>query len=346
MGKYQQYKRDSQITLSWLIQCAKDNGSDVVTTEDIDPRAARTGQAPKERFDEHRQQLLTAQEILRQIHFLRRCKQTLIMPQAVSRAYTRAIASRQRYNDRYSKDKNVDPDDHEGHVYFLWVLKQIKEVLGKDIKVQLVAPATTTVDDVAAKALTLTNLFATLDLTDAAEEEDYSEAENVPSDATSETSSSSIQSSVYNVKLSEAEELRFEKMCNMEESLNVKDFVITLWKQVNDEENPVDIAIAALVTDAALELIGDQEKQLNEKWKRLEETQIVSTRGDEFYGVLTTLGDLRTLRQQNRKYIFHLPTVDRRHEDMQDEQSRRDDTYLVEFMMELGLECVNDSNLP
>jgi hypothetical protein len=356
MSGYEQYKIDTEVWLSWFIQAAEDNGSEVQKARDIDESAARTGRLKGKLRKEEEEQarihgrryLISTEEIQNQARFICKLKYTLTMPRVVWRCYKNCLKTRERYSQRYAAEESSNELDNQGHRYFNQILADVHNLIKDRVLVQPVASApqqqgsTGTHEDPAAR--TTFDLLANLDLN--ADDYEPESNEDILSDTPKAPSASTIKT-FYSPKLSEEEEVRLKLVCILTNWEQVIKFIGEQWT-----ESSLDDAIAAFLTDATMAL---NEQEVNRYYQHrvqvggVDRSMFALDPDEPGYLPLGTLESVSEARRLVGSKAYELPITlrsDREDIDLEEddnliqEMNLKDGT-LVQYMMDLGLESVS-----
>lgn len=130
MRRYERIKAQSEAAKSWIIKMAHAYGSDVRI---INEQGFEFEPASPSALDTNYE--VSTEEILRQVQYLKGLGEIIIMSKSIWCAFQGAVSGRQEYAEWYSRE-HPGHDGNAGHVYFLDVLRRVKDILWKFIQVQ------------------------------------------------------------------------------------------------------------------------------------------------------------------------------------------------------------------
>jgi hypothetical protein len=352
MSAYFRYKESTDVFTSWICISAADHGSEVTTSRPIDPVQARAGKRPnggkaRRKWKADREAaaaanhanstadgrpiyLVSSEEILKQAEFLSKLTDTIIMPRPVWQAFKQALAGRKMYAKRYAKEVLGEDEEEDGHIAFIRILEESAEYIKKIAQVQQVASASSL--DSKLMDTTLANLFGSLNFIEEAEEEE-------PHIAPAEITETYKPKKLFVIKVDKASDIRLQRHFLLEQAAKEGQYLQMLWDK--SDQGEVHPALAAFLTEAAIELFGEKERELVEQASEIGGS-IVSEIDPDFHSpiemALISLRDIRAARQIYPGYTFPLAPLIERHPYIQHAQALQADTFLVQFMMDLGLE--------
>mgnify|MGYP006877417669 CR=1 FL=1 len=130
MRRFAKIKAQSEAAKSWVIEIAYAYGSDVRI---IDEQGLEFEPISLSAFNTNYE--VSTKEILRQGHYLQNLGMTIVMSRSTWYAFQGAVRGRQEYAEKYAREQ-PDHKGNAGHVYFLEVLRRVKDMLSGFIQVQ------------------------------------------------------------------------------------------------------------------------------------------------------------------------------------------------------------------
>ncbi|KAF2866299.1 hypothetical protein BDV95DRAFT_611763 [Massariosphaeria phaeospora] len=364
MASYRQYKLDTEVYVSWIIETGNTFGNDVKTEEK--PAEAKQAQSAgrlkgKARLaakkstkqlasaaatqaassssatstDTRPQYRVSTQEILRQAKFLASRNTALVMATNVWHSFKRALRVRKLYAERHAQEQPSSTKANDSHAYFIWVLERTWDLFKDRVRFQSVTKAGTghTVLDKDEKPLE--NLFDHLDVEDSSHpeslEDEEKEADDVPTPEPTQ---------LYTPVVDKKDELRFQWFCFLEELKRYCKFSEDLWNQYREDK--IGLCEATLINDALIALVQEAEKQLFERAAADANTSLLSPGddiSDRFYHTVRSLHEVCSIRKQSQGYLIRLPALITREPEEHTKEWEQNERGLVRFLMELGLEC-------
>jgi hypothetical protein len=348
MGGYEQYKIDTEVWLSWLIQAAEDNGSSVEKEGEIDASAARSGRlrgmlAQEGHTTTHGQRyLISTEEIQKQARFIANLDSMLTMPRIVWRCYKNCLKTRERYAERFAEDDSAGQLDNEGHRYFNWVLADAHELLKDRVRVRPVAPAPDTEGSSELVGETIGVLYDVLEDVDPNADDFVPGSDSDDTEHPAEAPSTSTIKPIYKPKLSEKEMLRMRLICFQIEADRILDYTVQQWA-----DESLDNAVATLLTEAAVALIGQQAERYYQEFEDvfgINNFTIELGPEERGYIPFIALQAIAASRAQVGSKAYRLPIEPlefREDPTNLDHYMILKDALLVRYMMDLGLESVS-----
>jgi hypothetical protein len=148
---------------------------------------------------------------------------------------------------------------------------------------------------------------------------------------------------VFRVKLDESE-LHFQSYPLVTETVRLLAHLQRIWKQCDDGD--IHQAQTTVLTEAAVELIGEQEKKLMEHLSTHAFRSLPEYTGDA-YDALTlagiTLMDVRETRNFFAGHLLPLEPFSQRHPEIRAEEAAKSDDFLIQYTMDLNLKTVRNT---
>jgi len=307
MGSYEQYKLDTKRFILWLVVTAREFGHEIrdpaVSLQEITLQQPSISGSivSKAKYD------ITTDEILELAEYIKNQNMTATMPRFVLLSHKRAVKTREAYAQRYATEELRFKESNDGHTYFLSVLKQCFELIKENIKIQSAGRPTTftsassryNLSTSSQSSETLAQVsIAVLPTSSATEASDLAmneatvaeteQAEQAEHEAKGHQLDELARKFELDMKTMAREDLAMRKSCLSDDMRKVVEQLEDYWHDTikeSTDKDYLDNIRATLMTEAALDLIRDQEEVLiqetHEKGLGEFDSSLVT---DEFFG--------------------------------------------------------------
>ena len=358
MLDYAQYKWETNNCISWVINTANTLGSTIRPIDGPGQRPPGAGRLKgKARAEVRRAQATTPSlttatqppryvvstwEILAQAQYIANSGVTVTMPRTVWRSFSLAIHARQQHAKRYTEEERSTTTGNSGHAYFIQVLQQTVNMLSSCVQAR---PTLRGNDDSNSKSyLKLHNLFDVLAMDEPETIEFLPQDSNDPDETDSdydEVPTKELPKS-YEPEIDSQEEMQFEWFLYFGLVTSLRDHTLGKWNV--EEDGAHDVVGAMLVTEAAVTLVQDKFTSITRIAQRLGVDSLIymPESDDPLNDTMESLVDIKMQRQQSDGFLLPVPHLKLRKSASEEvtDQWVQEDTFLVQYLMDLGLECV------
>ncbi|KAF1993261.1 hypothetical protein P154DRAFT_82173 [Amniculicola lignicola CBS 123094] len=314
LGRYERLKRDTSNFVTWLVNVSNEAGY-------VPPLPNAAAQASP--YD------ISTREIEDRVAFLAEAGGLLYMPCGVVHATKRAITLREQVNAEFEQEEGLCTEANEGHAAFVRILKSSIETLSPLITRQV---ARRQGGDTLEPMEPFLNLLSNLTVNDYEEEEE----EDVQ-DESHPTTPQVGQAPEYHPMLNESQERRVEWFCRIADIKERLNYLSGVWDRVWGGK--FEWIVAGLLTDFALQHTVMQfdalvkNSGLDDKIFRAILNEPIWKRS------VSTLERVLLQRRRRKGYLISLPYLKRTKGTSDKDISA--DCYLIQIMMDLGLDLVS-----